>query len=98
MITKETAQKIWSAYNQIEEANNIISTMKEEISKTGKHESPDWTGRKGGLEMGIPSMGGGHRILQVRVDLGLQIIECHIEEQQNKLRELMAYATIELKG
>lgn len=98
MITKDTAQKIWSAYNQIEEANKIITTMKDEIAKTGSHESADWTGRKAGLELGIPSSGGGHRILQVRVDLGLSIIESHIEDQQNKLRELMAYATIELKG
>jgi hypothetical protein len=98
MITKETAQKIWGAYSQIEEANKIISTMKEEIEKSGTHFKEDWTGRRAGLEMGIPSSGGGHRILQVRVDLGLSIIESHIEDQHNKLRELMAYATIELKG
>lgn len=99
MITKETAYQIAWTYNQIEEAQKLIDTMAEELAKDEERNAPKFNsgfGHVRGIEMGVPSSGGSTRILQVRPELAVQVIKQHIEDKQQRLRELKAIAEIEL--
>lgn len=98
MITKETAQKIWSCHDGIERSDKLMADMKDELEKTGDERLIDAFGRKKGLELGVPSGKDGHRIFNVRIDLAIQIIESHKKDQQDELKELQAIAKIELNG
>lgn len=98
MITKETSQKIWNCYHAIENCQKLMSDMKEQLEKTGDERLIDAFGRKKGLELGVPCGNDGHRIFNVRIDLAIQIIEAHIEEQEAELKELQAIVKIEMKG
>lgn len=49
--------------------------MKIELERTGDERLIDAFGRKRGLELGVPSGSSGHSIFNVRIDLGIQIIE-----------------------
>ncbi len=98
MITKETAQKIWSCYEGIDKCKKLLCDMKEQLEKSGDERLIDAFGRKKGLELGVPMGNDGHRIFNVRIDLAIQIIEAHAKEQEDELRELEAIVKIEMKG
>lgn len=98
MITKGTAQKIWNCYEQIERCKMLISDMKEELEKTGDERLIDAFGEKKGLQLGVPCGSGSHRLFDVRVDLAMNIISSHIEDNEKELLRLKALAEIELKG
>lgn len=98
MITKETAQKIWSCHDGIERSDKLMADMKDELEKTGDERLIDAFGRKKGLELGVPCGDDGHRIFNVRIDLAIQVIESHTEEQEAELKELEAIVKIEMKG
>lgn len=96
MISKETAAKIYNAYAEIERANKLLDYLKE--SKT----NPDWptieqgSDRQKGLQLGIPTDYASHRLIDVRPELGLRVIEEHIVHQNKLLEDLMEKARLEL--
>lgn len=99
MITKETAVKIWSCHEGIENAQKLINDMAEVLKANSEKTAPRLSnafGDRVGLQLGVPSGESSHRIFNVNPDLAIQIIEKHIEEQQQRLTELMAIAKIEL--
>ena len=98
MISKETCRQIWSCYDAIEKGHKLISDMKIELERTGDERIIDAFGRKKGLELGVPSGDSGHRIFNVRIDLGIQIIEANIKDNEAELERLNSIAIIELKG
>lgn len=96
-ITKEIAAKIYNCHAQIEEGQKMIETMQKEIAKNGNlDEIKDWTGSARGIEMGIPSGSGSHRILNVEPGLAINVIEAHIKNKQKDLRVLNDLARIQL--
>ena len=101
MITKETATKIAWTHQQIEDSNKLISDMAEVLKNDEEKTEPalyNAFGEKKGLQLGVPSGKGSHRIFDVNAALSVKIIEEHIKSKEKRLEELMAIATIELKG
>jgi|688.fasta_scaffold1105147_1 hypothetical protein len=101
MITKETAVKIWSCHNEIENSEKLISDMAKILSDDKEKNTPSLHnafGERVGLQLGIPSGSNSHRLFDVNIELSVKIIEKHIEEKRKRLEELMAIATIELRA
>ncbi len=98
MISKETARKIFNCHGEIEKSNGLISAMKEAIKEEGTTDLKDNFGDRRGLQLGIPSGQSGHTLYNVPVEISIKVIEAHIEQKERQLKELMAIATIELKG
>lgn len=101
MITKETAVKIAFCHEQIENCQKIINDMAEILKQDAEKTTPRLNnafGEKVGLELGVPSGNSGHRIFGVNTELGIKIIQSHVEEKKKRLEELMAIATIELNA
>lgn len=101
MITKETAVKIWNCHNEIENAEKIISDMAETLKQDGEKKAPtlyNAFGERCGLQLSVPSGSDSHRLFGVNTELGVKIIEKHIQEKKKRLEELMAIAKIELKA
>lgn len=101
MITKETCVKIWNCWNEIEKGETIIKDMAETVKEDIEKKPPtlyDAFGENRGLQLGVPSGHDSHRIFGVPIDLGIKIIERHIEEKKRRLEELMAIAKIELNA
>lgn len=99
MITKETAVKIWSAHEEIEKSEKLISDMSESLKNDREKKTPTLSnafGERVGLQLGVPSGDNGHRIFNVNPELSVLIIENHIKEKKKRLEELMAIAKIEL--
>lgn len=99
MITKETAAKIYFCHEQIENCKKLISDMAETLKIDSEKETPQLSnafGEKAGLQLGVPSGMGSHRLFGVNAELAVKIIEKHIEEKTIRLNELMAIAKIEL--
>lgn len=99
MISKETCFHIWTCHNEIEKANNLLKEMAEALAKDIDKNPPElteWTGRKRGLQMGVPFGDSAHTLYDVNPELGLKVIEQHIKEKERRLNELMAIAKIEL--
>lgn len=75
--------------------------MAEIVKKDKEKGTPnfyDAFGEKRGLQLGVPSGQDSHRIYGVNVELGVKIIEQHIQDNEKRLEELMAIAKIELAG
>jgi len=98
MITKETAVKIWNCYNEIESAETLIKDMLKSL-KEKPDEAPSLRnafGERCGLELGVPSGQNTHRLFGVNTELGVKIIQKHIEEKTQRLEELKAIASLEM--
>ncbi len=101
MISKETCVKIWNAYNEIDSANELIKNMAETLKTDSEKKAPtihNAFGDRTGLQLGLPSGNSSHRLYSVPVDLSVKIIEAHIQAQEQRLKELMAIAKIELNS
>jgi hypothetical protein len=101
MITKETAMRIVWTYQELENSQKLIDDMAERLAKDADKTYPNLYnafGERKGLKLGVPSGDNGHQLFDVNADLAVKIIEKHIEDKQDRLRELMALATIELKA
>ena len=97
MITKATAAKIWNAYQEIDNAKKLIVEIDEVNQKQAREQNPrDESGGRRGYEMGVPCSSGGHRIFQVRPDMGNLIIQEHIKDKEKELVELEVLARQEL--
>lgn len=97
MITKETCVKIWNCWNEIDNANELISSLNKGIKETNTPTIHNAFGERVGLQLGIPSGSDSRRLYNVPLELSIKIILAHIEEQKRKLRELEAICLIELK-
>ena len=103
MITQKTASTIWSAYREIEMAENLLKEMAEERTKPFREtEDPsaptlkDAFGRRQHLQLGIPSGSNAHRLYQVGPELAESVIRAHIAKMQAQLAEANECARIEL--
>jgi len=99
MITKEVARKIYNCYTEIEQGEKMIETLKQSINEQGEYElKEDWTGRKRGLNLNIPSgeSSGSYSVHQVPLKVGLDAIKTHIENQKIELDKLKAICETQL--
>lgn len=107
MISKDTAERIWIAYREIETSEKLLTDMakvREEEFKweqdKGKHEPTlrDAFGRRRHLQMGVPSGENSHRIFDVSPQLAESVIKAHIAIKQKELVEAQEAARLELLG
>jgi hypothetical protein len=97
MITKETDQKIAFAYREIETGEKLVADIKDTLSR---HSAPDirdaFGRRQNGLQLGVPSGEGGHRLFDVEWSLALPIIEAHIAKNRSIVAALSETARHEI--
>lgn len=101
MITKETCVKIWNAWNEIEKSEELLKDMAKNLKNDPEKNPPTLHNAFGdnvGLQLGVPCGSGGHQLYGVGIDLGVKVIESHIERQRKRLEELKAIAKIELSA
>jgi len=98
MITKEVARKIYNCYNEIEQGEKMIETLKKSINEQGEFElKKDWTGSKVGLTLQIPrTAGGSYSVHHVPLKVGLDTIKTHIQNQEDELKELKSLCETQL--
>ena len=102
MITQKTAERIWSAYREIEAGEKLLADMAairaEPFSDRDRHAPTlkDAFGRARHLQLGIPSGENGHRIFDVAPELAESVIRAHIAKKQVELVEANEQARIEL--
>jgi len=100
MIKKETAERIWLAYREIEAGEKLLSDMAkvretETIDKYGPT-LKDAFGHRRQLQLGIPSGENEHRLLDVSPVLAEACIRAHIERKRVELVEANEIARVEL--
>jgi hypothetical protein len=99
MITKEIAQKIWHCYIEIEQAEKMIATMKENINTDGDLDLKDgWGERHNCLQLHIPN-GHGHGSFSVRsvsMEVALVVLQQHIEKNKKELERLSVTCKVQL--
>lgn len=99
MITKEIASKIWHCYNEIEQAEKMIQTMKENINANGELEMKDtWGETRDHLQLHIPNGrgGGSFSVRNVSGEVALVVLQQHIEKQKAELFRLKVTCRIQL--
>jgi len=96
MITKDTAAKIAFAYSEIEAAAALLKILAEARKSQELPDFRDAYGRIRGLQLGIPSGSGGHRLMDVAPELGEAIIRAHMEQKRAVIFALCEIAKVEL--
>lgn len=100
MITKETAERVWLAYREIEAAEKLLDDMKkvrdEEYLDKMAPTLTDAFGRRQHLQLGIPSGQNGHKLFYVSPLLAEPVIRSHIAAKRAELVEANEQARIEL--
>jgi hypothetical protein len=101
MITKNTAERIWIAYREIETGEKLLSDMatereREHIRDPHAPTLRDAFGRTRHLQLGVPSGENGHRLFEVSPILAESCIRAHIEKKRIELVEANEMARIEL--
>lgn len=99
MLTKETCIKIAQCYQEIENANRIITDMAKIVEQDKDKTYPNLYnafGERKGLQLGVPSGDNGQRLFDVNLDMGVKVIEQHIKDKNRRLEELMVIAKLEL--
>lgn len=101
MITKETCAEIWHCHNEIEKGENLLQEMGEILKRDPEKNPPqikDVFGGRRDLQLGVPCGSSAHTLYSVGVELGVQVIEAHIERKKRRLEELRTIARLELNA
>lgn len=102
MIKKQTAAKIYHAYEEIENASELLSKLREREAKGDDMTPSDKWGRKSGFTFGFPShysdTSHGHSLYDVTPQLAKYVVEAHLAKTQALLAELQVKARMEIDG
>ncbi len=96
MITKDTAARIAHAYCEIEAGENLLKMLEEANLRRETPDFRDAFGRLRGLQLGIPTGPGGHRLVDVAPKLGEAVVRAHIEQKRAEISALCDLARAEL--
>ncbi len=96
LISKETCERIWCCYREIESGKKLLGTMTEALARGDEPTLKDAFGRQRQLQLGIPSGESGHRLYDVPPQLATSVIRAHIAEKERALVEFNEQARIEL--
>ena len=96
MITKEIARLIHDCYTEIEQAGKMIVELQKAINEKGEFEIKDSWGYPKTLELHLPTDSGGHSIKRVPFQLALDVIQLHVEKQEEELKRLKEVCRIQL--
>ncbi len=96
-ISRDTATDIALAYREIEIAEELLEKVTKEVSRGTAPDIRDAFGRQvAGLELGVPSTGGGRRLFNVPWNLAEPIIKAHIATQRAAIEILTEKAKAEI--
>lgn len=99
LVTKNTAMDIALAYREVETAEKLLAEITDALNRRDIPDIRDAFGRlHGGLELGVPSGQGGHRIFNVPWRLAKPIIETHIAHHRAIIATLSEKARAEIGG
>jgi hypothetical protein len=97
VISKETATDIALSYREVETAEKLLAEITEAFSRRELPDIRDAFGRQhDGLELGVPSGHGGHRLFHVPWTLARPIIEAHIAFHKSRIGLLTEKAKLEI--
>lgn len=96
MISKQTAVDIWTAYSEIEKGEGLLAVLEEQAGRREEPNLRDSFGRRRSLQLGVPSGGDGHRLLDVHPSLAIQVIKAHVAQKRAALGVLNERARAEL--
>lgn len=96
-ISKNTAMDIALAYREVETAEALLKEIEEARSRYEMPDVRDVFGRpQGGLQLGVPSGQGSHRLFDVPWSLARPIIEAHVAAKKSLIAALTEKARIEM--
>lgn len=99
IISFETAQKIAFAHSEMRAARTLIEQIKQ---KSPYDDLPDirddFGGRRGALQLGVPSGNASHRLYNVDYNLAVPILEAHVAKQYATILSLTQQAIAEANG
>lgn len=98
MITKDTAARIAFAYSEIEAGEALLKVLSDAADNREEPDFRDAFGRVRGLQLGVPSGPGAHRLMDVAPVLGAAIIRAHIEQKRSVIAALCEVARVELNN
>lgn len=98
MITKEIAAMIYNAYSEIENANNMIESIKANLDDKGELKLKDrWGDIRGDLQLHIPSTSvGSYAVKGVRAEVAIDVLLDHIKRNKKELQRLKGVCKIQL--
>jgi hypothetical protein len=93
MLTPKTAAAFYNCNQQIERAEKLLVDVTKMIDKIDPKELRDSFGRvQHSLQLGIPSIGSSHYIVNVDPELAVIIIEAQIVKYKEQLKALNVLA------
>ncbi len=101
IISKATAESIWSAHREIETAEKLkkeVADAQRWRETDGDAVLSDAFGRRRCFELGVPSGNSGHRLFRLPPSVAGYCIDAHIANQQKLLTEACIMAQMELDG
>lgn len=98
MISKETCVKIWTCYNEIEKAEELLNKTQAANKDKAAPDLENDHGNRTGHTFGMATDYHTHQLYHVEPDLGVKIIRAHIRRNKIKLRELAEVVKREMKA
>jgi len=95
VISQASAHRIWLAHREIDVGKKLLAEIEEELASGGgaTPERRHDLGRR--IELGAPSMSGGHRLLDVSAKLAVAVIKAHIAAKEAELVDASQAAAVE---
>ena len=101
LIKKETLEKMWHCYREIEVSEKLLKDIEEVMKNNSINKDAqklkDAFGQRVDFQLGIPSGSDGHRIFNVNIDLAKSVIVSHKAKKDAELKEANEQAKIELE-
>lgn len=96
VLSKALADRIWRAHREIEVAGKLLDDMRKALLAGAPPTPLDPLDRRRHIELAVPTSEHGHRLFDLGPDLAATIIEAHIAEKREELREASNMARAEL--
>lgn len=96
IISMELAARIWNAHREIAQGTKLRDDLAKAIADGDDPTPRDWTGRRRGYSLGVPSGESSERLLDVEPKLAVHVIDAHVAAKQKELQEACIAAAIAL--
>jgi hypothetical protein len=96
LVSKDTAQRIWSAHREIEVGKELLAKIRETMERAAAVTPVD-RGTQERLQLSVPSSIG-HRLLDVEPELAIAVIEAHIAKPGATLEKLCRALQVRLSA
>jgi hypothetical protein len=103
MISRETCEKIWHCWREIETGQKLLEEINNRLEEAKKWDRnveklKDAFGRERNLQLGIPSGENAYRLYDVQYELATSVIRAHIASKEALLKQCQEEAVLELQA